>query len=43
MTMSANNVLRIWTEGRSGLFVVFYGFVWLVALMVMFTGKRHRL
>ncbi|HEY7533073.1 MAG TPA: hypothetical protein VH681_09890 [Nitrospiraceae bacterium] len=43
MTVSANKVLRMWTEGRSELLVVFYGVVWLVALMVMFTGKRYRL
>ena len=43
MIMSANHVLRIWTEGRSELLVVFYGIVWLVALMVMFAAKRHRL
>jgi hypothetical protein len=43
MTMSANNVLRMWTEGRSELFVVFYGIVWLVSLIAFFTSKRHRL
>jgi hypothetical protein len=43
MIMSANHVLRLWTEGRSELLLVFYGIVWLVALMVMFTAKRHRL
>jgi hypothetical protein len=43
MTMSANNILRMWSEGRSELFVVFYGIVWLVALMLMLTAKRHRL
>jgi hypothetical protein len=41
--MSANNVLRMWTEGRSELFVVFYGIVWLVSLIAIFTSKRHRL
>jgi hypothetical protein len=43
MIMSANTVLGMWTEGRSELFVVFYAIVWLVSLMVMLTGKRHRL
>src|SRR5689334_10892050 len=43
MIMLVNGVLRMWTEGRSELLVVFYGIVWLVGLIVMFTGKRHRL
>jgi len=41
--MSANNVLRIWTDGRSELFVLLYGIVWVIALILIFTEKRHRL